>query len=303
MLDYRLRVFRSVAENLNFTRASESLHISQPAVTQHIKALEERYGTPLFVRGAGGISLTPAGRLLVAASSRAAELERATEKQLRSGQAGLSGQLRLGASSTVGQYFLPAVLGKFQPNHPEVELILRLGNTREVADALRADRIDLGLVEGPGEGKNLSRAAFLEDEIVCCVAPGHPLARPAKVAVSDLAAASFLMRELGSGTRDVVERALKRAGLPVRSLNVVLETDSSEVIKGFVAAGQAAAFLSRLAIAPEIASGRLVVVPVAKLSIRREFSFLYPQGPLPSGLVSAFMASVRDDLGKRSRTH
>jgi DNA-binding transcriptional LysR family regulator len=292
MLDYRFKVFQAVAEKLNFTRAAENLHISQPAVTQHVKLLEEHYGTPLFRRAAGGIVLTPAGQFLLAAVGRAAELERQTEAQIRSGQALLSGALRVGASTTIAQYFLPAVLGKFQAAHPKVDLTLRIGNTREVADALRAGRLDLGLVEGPSERRDLHATPFFEDEVLCVAAPTHPLALKTKLKAADLAGVNFVLREPGSGTRDVVERALKKACVSMKSLKTVLETDSSETIKGLVAAGAGAAFISRLAITSDLASGRLVIVPVSGLTIRREFYFLYPQGPRPIGVPAVLMDFV-----------
>ncbi|HEY0945302.1 MAG TPA: LysR family transcriptional regulator [Opitutaceae bacterium] len=289
MLDYRLQVFREVAEKLNFTRAAESLHISQPAVTQHIKVIEAHYGTPLFRRAAGGITLTPAGRVLLAATERMAALVHETEAALRDGQVQLTGPLRIGASTTIAQYFLPGLIARFRQQHRSVELTLRIGNTREVAEGVRAARLDLGLVEGPGERRDLRAVPFYDDEIVCVTAPGHPLARREHVRPADLATVPFVLREPGSGTRDVVERALKQAGLRPAALTLLLETESSEAIKGLVAAGDAAAFLSRLAIGSELALKRLVVVPVEGLRVRRKFFFLFSQGPIPAGAAGAFM--------------
>lgn len=301
MLDYRLEVFRAVAEQLNFTRAAETLHISQPAVTQHIKHLEEHYRVALFRRGAGGIALTPAGQLLYEASGRAAELSRQTAAQLRRGLAVVSGPLRLGASTTVAQYFLPPILGRFQKEHPQVAVTLRIGNTRDVADALRAGRLDLGLVEGPGERGGLRAEAFYDDEIVCVAAPGHPLAQRRTVTPAALREASFVLREPGSGTRDVVERALRKAGVAPAKLAVILETDSSETIKGLVATGVAVAFLSRLAIRAELQLRQLVVVPVAGLTIPRQFHFIHAQGPRPAGPAGRFCDAVRGYVADSAR--
>lgn len=302
MLDYRLKVFQAVAEKLNFTRAAEHLHISQPAVTQHIKLLEDHYQTSLFHRAAGGVVLTPAGQLLLEASGRAAELERLTEKRIRNGQAVLSGALRLGSSTTVAQYFLPSLLGQFLAKHSLVELSLRIGNTREVADGVRADRFDLGLVEGPGERRALHAEDFFDDEIVCVATPDHPLVRRIPIKPADLMSARFVLREPGSGTRDVVERALKKLGVSLRSLPTILETDSSETLKGMVAGGTCVAFLSRLSIAAELAAGRLGIVNVAGLKIRREFFFLHAQGPRPAGATGAFMDFVRAGAASANRT-
>lgn len=298
MLDYRHQVFRAVAENLNFTRAATELHISQPAVTQHVKALEDHYGVPLFRRGAGGVALTPAGRTLLSAVENAAHLQRQTEREVRSGGNVLAGPLRLGASTTIAQYFLPALLGRFQREHPEVELTLRIGNTREVADAVRVDRVDLGLVEGPSGRRDLHASAFLEDEIVCIASPQHPFAERTRIKATDLTQAGWVMREPGSGTRDVVERSMKRSGISPAQLRLVLETESSETIKGFVASGAALAFISRLAVAAELAARILVVVPVVALKITRSFYFLRPRGPAPAGPIGAFMEAVESQPRK-----
>ncbi|PTY06991.1 LysR family transcriptional regulator [Opitutaceae bacterium EW11] len=294
MLDYRAKVFRAVAEKLNFTRASEQLHISQPAVTQHIKALEEHYGTALFHRSPGGIRLTAAGQSLLKAVIRGCELEHETELALRSRQTLLAGPLRIGSSTTVAQYFLPAPLGRFQQEHPKVDVSLQIGNTQEIADSVRNARLDVGLVEGPGERRDLHAEDFFQDEIVCVAAPSSAYAKKQRLAVEDLAAAPLVMREPGSGTRDVTERALRKEGLRATALRVVLETESTETIKGLVASGVGLGFISRLAVANEVTLGKLAVVPIARFRIPRDFTFLYPQGPRPSGAVGAFMDSIRD---------
>ena len=294
MLDYRFKVFQAVANELNFTRAAEALHISQPAVTQHVKALEESYGTPLFRRGPNGVSLTAAGQLLLSAVVRGADLERQTDHAIRRGHNLLAGPLRLGASTTIAQYFLPAPLGTFRRDHPAVELTLQIGNTREIADAVRTGRIDLGLVEGPSERRDLHASPFYEDEIVCIASPRHAFAGRSRTTPANLLDAEWVMREPGSGTRDVVERALKHAGVRAGRRRVVLETDSSETIKGLVASGAGVAFISRLAIAAELATHTLVIVPIAGLRITRSFFFLHPQGPRPAGAIGAFMDAIAE---------
>ncbi len=294
MLDYRLLVFRTVAEKLNFTRAAEVLHISQPAVTQHIKQLEAHYGTPLFRRSPAGIALTDAGHVLFDHASRTLDAHGKIEAQIRAGLAVLTGPLRLGASMTIAQYLLPRWLGKFQQAQPGVALTLRNGNTEEITGALLAGRIDLGLIEGPSGRRELKSVPFFEDEILCLAAPTHPLARKARVTLAELAGAAFVGREPGSGTRHVVERALKKAGLTPGKLNVVLESSGSETIKGLLASGLGLGFLSRLAAQNELALGQLSIVPVRGLRIARPFYFLHLQGPPPTGPAGAFIAFSHD---------
>jgi LysR family transcriptional regulator, transcriptional activator of the cysJI operon len=172
MHDYRLHVFRIVAEQLNFTRAAAILHISQPAVTQHVKQLEDHYGQPLFVRARGGISLTPAGHTLLEHTVRVEELHHGNEQRMRAGQMLVAGPLRLGASTTIAQYLLPRWLGLFRRKHSGVQLSLRMGNTGEVTGAVLAGRVDLGLIEGPSGRRELKTERFAEDESCPWSPPG-----------------------------------------------------------------------------------------------------------------------------------
>jgi LysR family transcriptional regulator, transcriptional activator of the cysJI operon len=289
MLDYRLHVFRVVAEQLNFTRAAGRLHISQPAVTRHIRQLEEHYGQPLFVRAPGGITLTLAGHALLEHAVHVEALNDGVERRIRAGAAIVAGPLRLGASTTIAQYLLPRWLGRFRQQHPQVDLSLRMGNTEEVAGALLAGRIDLGLIEGPVGRSELKTECFAEDEIVPVVAPDHPLAKKLRVTVADLAATPCVMREAGSGTRLVVEQAFKRAGINPGKLSVILEIDSSETIKGLIETGVGVAYLSRLALRHELGRGCLTELNVKALRITRPLFLLYPQGPRPAGALGVFM--------------
>ena len=294
MLDYRMEVFRAVAERLNFTRAAAALHISQPAVTRHIKHLEAHYGTPLFLRGPSGITLTDAGRVLLDHARQLDGLTRTMETRLRSRQPLLSGPLRLAASTTIAQYLLPARLAAFHKKHPAIKVTLRSGNTEEVIGAMLAGRIDLGLIEGSSGQRELQTEAFFEDEILCVAAPDHPLAKRPRITLADLRDEPFILREPGSGTRRVVERALQKAGLPPRQLNVAFEIQDSEAIKGLVTHHAGLGFLSRLIIRHELARAQLVALPVKALRITRPFYFLTPQGPPLGGPADGFMAFLRE---------
>ncbi len=298
MIDYRLHVFRTVAEKLHFTRAAAALHISQPAVTQHVKALEEHYGVALFHRGGGRIALTEAGQVLLEHAEEVLALDREVEARIRSGQKLLSGPLRLGASSTIGQYLLPRCMAAFRAAHPQVELSLRIGNTEEITGALLARRIDLALVEGLGSRRELASEVLMEDEIICLAAPDHPLVGKRKLTAADLVGVDFILREVGSGTRAVVAEALKSAGLEPEKMTVVIECSSSESIKGFIAGGLGIGFMPRLAASHELALGTLVELRVAGLRITRPFRFLYPQGPRPVGLPGAFLDFTENAVAK-----
>lgn len=294
MPDYRLHVFRIAAEQLNFTRAARLLHISQPAVTQHIKQLEDHYGQALFLRDTTGLSLTPAGRLLYEHVVRVEGLHTEVEARLQADVPLMSGVLKIAASTTIAQYLLPRWLGRFQQAHPRVELDLRMGNTEEVIGALLAHRVDFGLIEGPSNRRELKAERFYEDEIVAVVSPEHPLAKTRNVSLADLAAAPCVMREPGSGTREVVERALKRVRINPRKLKVVLESWSSETIKGVVETGAGVGYLSRLALRHELARGTLTVLNVPDLKITRALQILTPQGTHPAGVAGVFKDFLKE---------
>lgn len=294
MPDYRLHVFRIAAEQLNFTRAARLLHISQPAVTQHIKQLEDHYGQALFLRDAAGLSLTTAGRLLYEHVVHVEELHTQVETRLQTDAPLMSGVLKIAASTTIAQYLLPRWLGRFQQAHPRVELDLRMGNTEEVIGALLARRVDLGLIEGPSNRRELKAERFYEDEIVVVSSPEHPLAQKRQVSLDDLAETPCVMREPGSGTREVVERALKRVRLNPHKLQVLLESWSSETIKGVVETGVGVGYLSRLALRHEIARGTLAVLNVPELKITRSLQMLTPQGAQATGVAGVFKDFLKE---------
>ena len=291
-VDYRLHVFRVVAEQLNFTRAAARLHISQPAVTQHIKLLEEHYGLPLFRRAPEGISLTPSGCDLLEHARTVARLDERIDQEIRSRRGVVSGRLQLGASSTVSQYLLPEWLVRSRRLWPDLALGVTTGNTEDVITALLARKIDLGLIEGACRRADLTTETFLRDEMVCVAAPGHRLAAKAKPSLREVVAEPLVAREPGSGTREVVEEALAVRKIPASRLRIDLELSSSEAIKSVVASGHGVAFLSRFTVAREVAAGRLRVLPIPGWKVFRPLRFVYPKGPRPGGAAGAFIALV-----------
>jgi LysR family transcriptional regulator, transcriptional activator of the cysJI operon len=292
MLDYRLHVFRTVAELKSISAAARKLNISQPAVTQHIKRLEEEFSSQLILRSPSGISLTETGYVLLDHALRVADLHEEVAQKLGVFQGRLSGQLRLGASTTITQYYLPPLLAAFLRAHPDVHLSFLGGNTEEIIGALLSHRIDLGLVEGLCRRRDLKAKDFYEDEIVCVAAKGHPATRTKTLIAGALADYPIIQREAGSGTREYAERALRRAGVKVERLRVVAEVPSSEAIKGILEAGLGLSFLSRLSVREELESGDLCEVKIRGVRIQRPFLALHHQGPAPGGVAGAFLKTV-----------
>ena len=300
MEPFRLRVFRIVAEELSFTRAAERLFLTQPAVTMQIKNLEEDLGLRLFDRTGQKIVLTEAGRTLHGYARRIMELCAEAEQKLAAIKGETRGSLALGASTTIAQYLLPRLAGDFLSAFPAIQLSILSGNTAEVVCALLEGRIGLGLIEGPPGRSDVRCESFVEDEILLVVPPSHEWTSVGPIDAAALKQARIILRERGSGTRQVVEDALRRARLDVKKLHIVLDLDSTESIKSAIAAGLGVGFVSRWALGKELALGLLRTVPVRGLQIRREFQFVYHQGPLPGGVEGEFL---RFASGRRAEFH
>lgn len=288
MSDFRLKVFHSVAQNLSFTKASQELFISQPAITKHIQELESTYQTRLFDRQSGKISLTESGQLLLEHCERILDEYRKLEYEMHLLHNQYTGKLRLGASTTIAQYVLPPMLGTFISKFPQVELSLLNGNTREMETALQDHRIDLALVEGVTRLPNLRYTPFLEDELVVVVRTGSRLPIADEITPEQLATFPLVLRERGSGTLDVFERAILRHNIKLSFLHVLMYLGSTESIKLFLEHTDCLGIVSIRSVSRELYAGRLRVVDVKGLEMKREFNFAQLQGQ-ESGLSQVFM--------------
>jgi DNA-binding transcriptional LysR family regulator len=300
MENFRLKVFRTVADEASFRRAAERLHLSQPAVSQQIHALEEELSTTLFDRGKGRIRLTESGVILLRYARKGARLAEEALAALDRTRGETAGELRIGASMTVTQYILPRTLGEFLKQYPRVELSLTSANTENIVAALAKREIDLGLIEGPVSSRDVFRQRFFEDRLVLIVGRRYPwpgngsnaspnkTPRKAAIPVGALTEVPLLMRERGSGSRHVVELALRRAGLRQKDLHIAMELDSIVAIISAVEAGLGAGFVSEWAIQKEQRLGTVRVVPVEGLDIRRDMNLIRPFGPVPEGPAGAF---------------
>ncbi|WP_300694952.1 LysR family transcriptional regulator [uncultured Bacteroides sp.] len=288
MSDFRLRVFRSVAKNLSFTKASQELFVSQPAITKHIQELESAYQTRLFDRQGNKISLTESGKLLLEHCDRILEDYKRLEYEMHLLNNEYTGELRLGASTTIAQYVLPPLLAQFIKKFPQVNLSLMNGNSREVETALQEHRIDLGLVEGVHRSPNLKYTPFLEDELVAVVHAKSKLSVSDELAPEDLTDIPLVLRERGSGTLDVIERALSQHNIKLSALHVLMYLGSTESIKLFLESTDCMGIISIRSICKELAAGTFRVVELKDISMLRDFCFVRQQGQ-ESGLVPAFM--------------
>ena len=291
--NFRVVVFCAVAEQLSFRKAAEELYLTQPAVSLQIKALEEDLGVQLFDRTGAHITLTAAGKILLDCSEHVNALLAQAEHDIAALSGEHAGQLALGASTTIAQYVLPRLLGEFRREHPRVHPTLVSGNTEHIVEAVETQRIELGFIEGPARSREVKTEPFLEDELVLIASTAHEWAERSSVSPAEIASIPLLMRERGSGTRHVIEMALERLGVKRRSLQVVMELDSTEAIKSAVEAGLGIGFVSRWAIAKDLRLGSsFKIVEIEGLRIKREFLVAYAAGPDSLGLASEFRRFV-----------
>jgi DNA-binding transcriptional LysR family regulator len=300
MENFRLKVFRAVARHLNFTRAAEELLLTQPAVTLQIKALEEELGLPLFDRGGGRIALTRAGEALLPYAERLKALSEEAFEAVTGSGGSETGTLLLGASQTIAQYLLPKFIAAFTREHPRVTIRSISGNTDEMLEALVERRVQLALVEGPGKRRDVHIEPFMEDQMVLIVPSGHEWAGQ-EIATEELKQENFLMRELGSGSRRIVEAALQRVGLKKKDIVTAMEIDSTEGLLSAVEAGLGVTFVSRWAARNHLALGTVAIARVTGLRLSRRFAVAYPSGPPPRGSAGSFhrflLAQAQHEFG------
>jgi DNA-binding transcriptional LysR family regulator len=287
MENFRLRVFRAVAHHLNFRIAAEELSLTQSAVTQQIKALESEMDVPLFDRAGGRVSLTPAGAALLPFANRLAALAAEAREAVAAVNGASAGRLAMGASQTIGQYLLPRLIAAFLQQNPKVEINVMGGNTQTILEALVEHRVQLCLIEGPAMRRDVQVEPFMEDHMVCVVPSGHPWADQ-EIDVNELQQATLVARELGSGSRRIVEQAMLKAGLEVKKLRLLMTFDSTEGLLSAVEAGLGIAFVSRWAVRNQLALGTLKLARVKGLNLVRMFSLATVAGPEPAGVARAF---------------
>jgi DNA-binding transcriptional LysR family regulator len=296
----QLEVFLAIARAGGFRRAAETLHTSQPALSQHMRELEGELGTRLLERLGRRVGLTDAGRLLEEHAYRVfATLSGAREAigELHGLQ---RGSLLIGASTTPGIYVLPRVVGAFKTRYPGIDLQLRIANSQRIEERVRANELDLGVVGGHslGPGEACLQAGLL-DELVLVVAPGHGWAARRQIPAAQLAGQPLLLREEGSATRRVTERALQHAGVRYRT---ALELDHTEAIKQAVMAGLGVAFLSVHAVRGEVSAGRLRALRLRGLRIHRHFHTIHSEARALSASARAFLELLEtESRSARSR--
>jgi len=288
MFDFRLRVFHTVCKRLSFTRAAEELFITQPAVTKHIREIEQHFKVKLFDRNGTKIKLTPEGKTLLDHTEDIFSIYGKIETELAALHQSHKGELRIGASTTVAQYVLPSVLASFHKRYKDIKITLRTNNTEQIEQALQEKQIDLGIIEGRSKKSSLTYTSFIKDEIVLVASINNTNFKKSVLSVNELKSIPLLLREPGSGTLEVLAHALKPHGIKLSQLKREMELGSSESMKLYLLNSNAMAFLSIYSVLKELANKECKVVDVKGLTIERFFYFIQPKGQ-PDTLAELFM--------------
>ena len=274
MSDRRLKVFHAVAKLLSFTKAAESLHMTQPAVTFQVRQLEEYFNTRLFDRTHNKVNLPPAGNKVYEFADRIFDLYDEMENSVRELTGEISGALTIGASTTIAEYMLPTLLGQFKAKYPEINIRLKVSNTEGIVSMVEHNVIDLGVVEASVSNKNLIVEMCHDDQLVVVAPPSHELSKQSfPVKPEQLKALPFICREEGSGTREVILEYLQDNDISHTEMNFCLELGSPEALKGAVEAGMGISILSRSTIAKELKLGTLSEIQLDP-PLSRPFSFV-----------------------------
>lgn len=278
LTDFRLKVFKTVADRLSFTKAAAELLISQPAVTKQINELERLLGKPLFLRHGNRISLTDDGVRLLEYANRILALYGELRDAFVEEQGAFSGEIRLGASTTLSQYVLPGLLAKFRKLYPDVRVTLFNGNTEQIERQIADGKLDFGMIEGTASNPALHYELFMDDELVLVTSASNTSFTREEITAADLPALPLVIRENGSGTLDVLSRELSRHGLSLRQLHIEIQLGSTESIKHYLFYSDTFAFVSVQAVLDELAANRLRVVEVGDMELVRRFSFVTAHG-------------------------
>ena len=281
-----LQVFISVAKHLNYTRAGEEVHLSQPSVSVRIKQLERELGVKLFEQLGKKVSLTEAGELLVPYANRVISAVEDASHAIEELQGLDRGSLRIGASTTPGMYIIPRTIARFKELYPNIDVHLGIRDTREIEDGVIRNEFDFGFVGGHLAGDEVDVFPWLTDELTLIVPPGHRLARKRLVKLDDLMKERFVGRESGSATRATVADRLKESEI---QFYTVMEMENPESVKKAVQSGLGIAFISRFAVETELKAKVLAEVRIPKLAISRELKIVYRRDKHLSRAARAFI--------------
>lgn len=288
-MEFHLVTFLAVCQEMNFTRAAESLHITQPAVSHHIHWLEQEYDAPLFHFEGKRMWLTPAGVLLRDAATVMKNDEDVLRRRIRAERAGAS-LLRLGATRTIGELGIAGTLAEYLRRHPETELQLEVDNTGHLLTALQEGRLQCALIEGYFDARRFDSVRYCREEYVAVCSAGHFFARQPRT-LRDLLNERLLLREPGSGTREILENLLRREDLRCGDFARVTQIGAMQVILELLGQDVGVSFLYRMAARRLLDEGKLREIPLEELPVQHDFALVWERG---SRYSAEYRALCRD---------
>jgi DNA-binding transcriptional LysR family regulator len=293
MEDHKLKVFCTVAETKSFSKTSEIIHLTQPAVSLQIQALEEMYETKLFDRSSSKVILTPAGEVLYKYAKDILSLYVSAEKVIGEMTGLVKGSITIGAGSTIGNYLLPSVISDFRKAHPKIKVHLFVANMQRVIELLNAGNINLGLVEGDVKRQKMFVEKLISDELLLIVPIHHPWVKRKEVSVAELIDEPFILREAGSGTRQTIEKFLARHGITLQNMKVSMVLGSTQAIKEAVENGLGVSIISRWSARKELRFGTLHTLNFKEEKMVRNFSLITYRNSVSSHAIEEFLSYLK----------
>jgi DNA-binding transcriptional LysR family regulator len=293
----RLEVFVSVFQKKSFSKAGETLYLTQPTVSEHIRLLEDDLGLALFDRQGKEVTPTRAGQLLYQYATQLMTLRKESLRAIEQFRDKGRGDLLVGGSNIPGQYLLPPLLGQFKTRYPRIRIRLMVGDTRNISDNLLQGGIELGFVGAQIEHRQINSEFLTTDEMICVLPPNYPGETKKKLGPKELIRLPFILREKGSGTRLAVDQALKKIGLDFKDLQVAAEMGSNEAVRQAVKSGLGASIISRRAVLEDLEQNRLQELKIKKLPLTRNFYLISLKQRTLSPLAEEFKEFVMKEMG------
>ncbi|MES1041031.1 LysR family transcriptional regulator [Peribacillus simplex] len=295
-----LKTFVTLVEVKNFTKTAEMLLMSQPSVSLHIKKLEEEFQTKLFLRSPKFLKVTLTGEILYDRAKQMITIYEQTRQDIQEHDRSIKGELKIGASFTIGEYILPSLLIDLQEDYPELELQVVIGNTEEIVQAVRLYKVDIGLIEGQTNEKELSVHPFMQDELFIVSSNNHELANKDEAEITDLHDQAWVTREVGSGTREYLNHVIRSNGLKIKS---ILTISSNQGIKEtLIKNGAGLALLSRSVIERDVQNKILSIIQVKNESFNRTLSYVYSPIMEDKKNVKTFITELNKKWPMKAKT-
>lgn len=291
MLDFRMETFLMVCKYMNFTKAAQALNLTQPAVSQHIKYLEEKYEAPLFIREKKNLFLSPAGEILRATLETMRNDENTLKKRMKES---LSGKkvLTFGVTMTIGEYAIVPLLGKFIKAHPDTDFHIHYENTQALLAELRDGNIDFAIVEGYFDEETYQTRVYRTEEYIAAASSQHVFQKPVHV-LKDLTGERLLLREPGSGTRAILSRALALRNMSVLNFAHLVEVENIHTIVSLLRQDCGISFLYKAAVQEEIERGTIKQIPLEDFSLKHDFTFIWNKDSVFSKEYEAIFEELR----------